>query len=243
MSEPIPHPPIAAYDDWRRARVELLAEEKALTKQMDAVNAKRRRLPMVKVEKPYVFQTTEGEKTLAELFKGQTQLVIYHFMFDPEWDEGCDGCTGFVDALGSLADLHDRNTEFVLVSRAPLEKLLALAKAKGWQVPWVSSFGSDFNYDFHTTLDANRVPIEYNFRTAEELAARGKNLSDYTGETHGMSVFFRLGNDVYLTYQTFARGVEARTDLYPILDMTPYGRQEKFEDSPAGFPQRETYGV
>lgn len=237
----IPHPPIADRDAWRKARVALLEKEKALTRQKDQVNAERRRLPMVKIEKAYSFDTPQGKKSLLDLFEGRRQLLIYHFMFDPDWDKGCMGCTGFVDALGELKTVHDRDTSFTLVSRAPLPKLEKYKAERGWDVPWASSFDSDFNYDFHVTLDGERTPVEYNFRTVEEMIARGEK-GDHTGEAPGLSTFFRLGDDVYHTNSTYARGLESVTDSYALLDMTPYGRQEDFEDSPEGFPQKPTYG-
>jgi predicted dithiol-disulfide oxidoreductase (DUF899 family) len=232
-------PKVVSKDEWLAERTKLLTDEKALTKEKDRVNAERRRLPMVKVEKEYVFEGPSGKKTLTELFEGQRQLVLYHFMFDPSWDTGCMGCTGFVDAIGDLSMLAERNTTFVIVSRAPLAKLEAYKASKGWDLPWYSSFESDFNYDFHVTLDESVAPIEYNYRTKAELEARG---SSPKGEQPGISVFFRDGDDVYHTYSAFERGVENVTDSYDMLDITPYGRQEDFEDSPPGWPQKPTYG-
>jgi predicted dithiol-disulfide oxidoreductase (DUF899 family) len=237
----IPHPRIASNADWREARLELLDHEKAVTKQRDRVVAERRRLPMVKVEKTYQFDAQAEKVSLGDLFDGRRQLIVYHFMFDPEWDEGCSGCTGYVDALGDLSMLNERDTTFVLISRAPWPKLEAYRKLRGWDVAWFSSFGSDFNYDFHVTLDENVMPIEYNFRSKEELLRHGSHNSP-VGEEHGLSVFFRMADDVYHTYSTYARGTESLTDAYQLLDTTPYGRQEDWEDSPAGWPQRPTYG-
>jgi predicted dithiol-disulfide oxidoreductase (DUF899 family) len=225
-------PPVTSRSEWLDRRLALLAQEKELTKHYDRINAERRRLPMVKLAKEYTFEGTEGKQTLADLFEGRKQLIVYHFMFDPEWDKGCSGCTGFVDALGDLSMLNDRNTNFVLISRAPLEKLLKYGSERGWDRPWYSSFGSDFNYDFHVTLDPAVAPPEYNFRPAPQIE----------GEEHGISVFFRDGEDIYHTYSTYARGTENTTDTYRLLDLTPYGRQEDFEDSPEGWPQRPTYG-
>mgnify|MGYP002400712152 FL=1 len=196
---------------------------------------------MVRIEKPYVFDGPKGRVTLAEIFDGKQQLIVYHFMFDPEWDKGCPGCTGFVDSLGDLSLLDERNTAFALISRAPIEKLETYRIAHGWERRWYSSFGSDFNYDFHVTLDEAVAPLEYNYRSKEELLASNKEYS-FSGESHGLSVFFRLGGDVYHTYSTYGRGVENLTDAYGLLDVTPYGRQEDWEDSPAGWPQRPTYG-
>lgn len=228
-------------DEWLLERKKLLAHEKELTKRRDRVNAERRRLPMVRIEKDYVFDGPSGKVSLLDLFDGRRQLIVYHFMFGPEWDEGCSGCTGYVDALGDLSMLHDRDTAFVLVSRAPLAKLEAYRARKGWSLPWVSSYGSDFNYDFHVTLDENVAPVEYNYRDKAQMVARnGPNVVE--GEEHGLSVFFRAGGDVFHTYSAYARGTESLTDAYSLLDTTPYGRQEDWEDSPAGWPQKPTYG-
>ncbi len=234
-------PNVAPRDMWLTLRKSLLAQEKELTKRRDEVNALRRRLPMVKVNKEYVFDGPEGKRSLLELFEGRRQLVVYHFMFDPSWDEGCSGCTGFVNAVGDLSMLVDRDTSFTLVSRAPLLKLEAYKAFKGWTAPWVSSFGSDFNYDFHVTLDEKVAPIEYNYQTKPELEAR-RGPGNLEGEDHGMSVFFRIGDEVFHTYSVYARGTEGITDAYSLLDITPYGRQEDFEDSPPGWPQKPTYG-
>jgi predicted dithiol-disulfide oxidoreductase (DUF899 family) len=237
----IPHPKIVSREDWLAKRKQHLADEKKLTKQRDRLNAKRRRLPMVKLDKDYVFEGTEGKRNLRELFDNHRQLIVYHFMFDPEWEDGCSGCTGYINALGDLSMLHARDTTFVAISRAPLAKLEAYKTKKGWSVPWYSSYGSDFNYDFHVTNDEKIAPIEYNYRNKEELeAAKVMNASE--GEEHGLSVFFRLGDDVFHTYSTYARGTESLTDAYSLLDTTPYGRQEDFESSPRGWPQKPTYG-
>ncbi|MDX1931993.1 MAG: DUF899 domain-containing protein [Capsulimonadales bacterium] len=237
--ENIAHPPVADPEEWRAARLELLAEEKELTRRRDAVNARRRRLPMTPVVKPYRFDGPGGKTGLLDLFEGKRQLIVYHFMFDPEWEKGCGGCPGFVDALGDLSLLGERDTRFVLISRAPLPKLEAYKAARGWDRPWYSSFGSDFNYDFHVTLDPSVAPVEYNFKPVTEP---GADSGGPRGESHGLSVFFRLGDRVFHTYSVYARGVETLSDAYALLDVTPYGRQEDFEDSPVGWPQRPTYG-
>lgn len=230
------HPRIASSDEWLAARKELLAREKELTKHRDRINAERRRLPMVKLEKDYVFDGPDGKRSLADLFEARRQLIVYHFMFDPEWDTGCMGCTGYVDAIGDLSMLGERDTSFALVSRAPLAKLMAYKTDKGWNVPWYSSLGSDFNYDFHVTLDESVAPVEYNYRSQAEMKR------PIEGEEHGLSVFFRIGDDVFHTYSAYARGTEDLTDSYNLLDVTPYGRQEDWEDSPPGWPQKPTYG-
>jgi len=237
----IPHPKIVSRDEWLAARKAHLEHEKELTKHRDRVNAARRRLPMVKLGKEYVFDGPSGKPSLRDLFESRSQLIVYHFMFDPEWDEGCPGCTGFVNALGNLSMLHERDTSFVLVSRAPLAKLERYKARKGWDRPWVSSYETDFNYDFHVTLDEAVAPVQYNFRDQTELEQRDEPYFR-KGEQHGMSVFFRLEDDVFHTYSSFARGCEGVTDAYSLLDRTPYGRQEDFEDSPPGWPQKPTYG-
>jgi len=212
----IAHPSIATRDEWLAARKTLLAHEKEVTKHYDRVSAERRKLPMVKLEKTYTFDGPDGKRTLLDLFNGHRQLIVYHFMFDPEWENGCDGCTGFVNELADLSMLPARDTQFVLISRAPLAKLEAYKARKGWDRRWYSSFGTDFNYDFQVTTDK--------------------------GETHGLSVFFRIDDDVFHCYSTYNRGTESLTDTYRLLDTTPYGRQEDWEDSPSGWPQHPTYG-
>ncbi len=235
-------PKVVSQSEWLEQRRQLLTQEKELTRQHDRISAQRRRLPMVKIEKEYLFDGPEGKRSLRALFGDCRQLIVYHFMFDPEWDKGCPGCTGYVDALGNLTLLNERDTNFVIISRAPLAKLEDYKISKGWRVPWYSSFGSDFNYDFHVTLDEHKAPVEYNYRTLAEMKQKqGENYSR-EGEEPGLSVFFRDEESVFHTYSSFARGVEALTDTYSLLDVTPYGRQEDWEDSPPGWPQKPTYG-
>jgi predicted dithiol-disulfide oxidoreductase (DUF899 family) len=236
----IAHPEIVAQDAWLAARKAHLAHEKELVRQLDKLRAERRRLPMTPVDKHYVFDGSGGARSLLDLFDGRRQLIIYHFMFDPSWEKGCPGCTGFVDALGDLAMLAAKDATFAVVSRAPLAKLDAYKALKGWRIAWYSSFGSDFNYDFQVTLDEAVAPVAYNYRgKAEWEAQRGRCP---TGEEHGLSVFFRLDDAVFHTYSAYARGTENLTNAYALLDTTPYGRQQDFEDSPPGWPQRPTYG-
>jgi predicted dithiol-disulfide oxidoreductase (DUF899 family) len=238
----VSHPPIVSRDQWLAERKELLAHEKELTKHYDRVNAERRRLPMVKIEKHYVFDGSNGKPSLKDLFEGCPQLIVYHFMFDPTWDKGCPGCTGWVDALGDLSLLKKRDTTFVVVSRAPLAKIEAYKAQKGWSIEWLSSFGSDFNYDFHVTLDPKVAPAESNYRNKAEMEAKKGGPVLMEGEQHGLSVFFRLDDDIFHTYSVYARGCESLTNAYRLLDTTPYGRQQDFEDSPPGWPQKPTYG-
>jgi predicted dithiol-disulfide oxidoreductase (DUF899 family) len=238
----IAHPPVATRDEWLAERKKLLQHEKEVTRHRDRVAAERRRLPMVPLDKKYTFDGPQGKRSLLDLFDGYRQLIVYHFMFDPEWDKGCPGCTGFVDSLGDLSLLGDRDTAFVVISRAPLPKLEKYKAQKGWDVPWYSSFGSDFNYDFHVTLDERVAPVEYNYRSKEEWEQRKGDAHIMKGEAHGLSVFFRVDDDVFHTYSSYARGVEGLTNGFSLLDVTPYGRQEDWEDSPPGWPQRPTYG-
>ena len=236
---PAAHPPVASHAEWRAQRIRLLEREKEATHLQDRVAAERRQLPMVRIDKDYVFEGRDGKRRLADLFAGKLQLIVYHFMFDPAWEKGCPGCTGYVDALGDLSMLAERNTAFTLISRAPYAKLDAYRKQRGWKQSWYSSFGTDFNHDFHVTLDPKVRRPEYNFRPVDEKHGESNSNSS---EAHGLSVFFRLDDQVYHTYSAYARGVESLTDSYSLLDVTPYGRQEDWEHSPAGWPQRPTYG-
>jgi predicted dithiol-disulfide oxidoreductase (DUF899 family) len=237
----IPHPPIVSRDQWLAERKKLLEDEKELTKHYDRVNAERRWLPMVKIEKDYVFLGPNGKQKLKALFDGRQQLIVYHFTFDPAWDKGCSGCTSLVNALGDLSLLKKLDTTFVVVSRAPLAKLEAYRAQKGWSIAWFSSFGSQFNYDFHVTLDPKAAPAEYNYRNKAEMEAAKGHTVLLEGEEHGLSVFFRIDEDVFHTYSAYARGTESLTDAYRLLDTTPYGPQQDFEDSPPGWPQKPTY--
>lgn len=227
-TQPIPHPPIVSPEEWRAERLNLLAQEKELTHQKDRVNAERRRLPMVKIDKNYEFDGPEGKVSLLELFEGKTQLIVHHFMFGPTWETGCRGCTGHVAEIGGIEHLDRLDTRYVIVSRAPFEKLDEYKKLKGWTYPWYSAGEGDFNFDFKVSFRADFPDTEYNY------APRGE---EGEGEGPGMSVFFRLGDQVYHTYSVFGRGLESITDSYGFLDLTPYGRQEAFEDSPAGWPK------
>jgi predicted dithiol-disulfide oxidoreductase (DUF899 family) len=194
-----------------------MVKEKAHTRAKDALSAERRRLPMVEIETGYRFQGPEGEVSLVDLFEGRRQLIVQHVMFHPDWENGCPDCTFSVNNIGTIAPLHDTDVTFALVSRAPLDKLLAYKQRMGWEFPWYSSFGSPFNRDFGVTVEDDM-------------------------EIPGMSVFLRDGHRVYQTYATGIRGAEHLIPTFGFLDMTPYGRQEDWEDSPAGWPQKPTYG-
>ncbi|RZT26997.1 putative dithiol-disulfide oxidoreductase (DUF899 family) [Kribbella sp. VKM Ac-2569] len=225
-------PDVVSRDEWLGARRELLAAEKAFTKERDALNTRRRELPMVLVEKGYAFNGVDGPVGLIELFEGRDQLVVYHFMFQPEWDAGCPNCTGFVDDIGSTRLLNEANTTFALVSRAPYEKLAAYRETRGWEYPWFSSYGSDFNYDYHVTLDESVVPFEYNYRTKAEWDVLLNNEHTQTQQPfdlHGLSCFLRVDENVYHTYSTYGRGPDAMTFTATALDLTALGRQEPWE--------------
>jgi predicted dithiol-disulfide oxidoreductase (DUF899 family) len=216
-------PPVVSPDEWRAAGDQLLVKEKEATRARDALAAERRRLPMMRIDKDYLFDGPDGEARLPDLFEGRRQLILYHFMFGPNQDVGCDGCSMFVDQIGHLAHLHARNTSFALVSRAPLAKIEPYRKRMGWTIPWYSSSGSDFNVDFGVSPETPR-PTEYQ-----------------DGESFGLSVFLREGDEVFRTYFTSRRGVEALGSVWTFLDLTPLGRQEDWEDSPAGYPQTKPY--
>jgi predicted dithiol-disulfide oxidoreductase (DUF899 family) len=226
-------PQVVSRNEWLAARRELLVREKDLVRARDALNTERRGLPMVRVEQDYRFTGPDGEVELLDLFAGHRQLLVQHLMFDPSWDAPCNSCSGMADATseGARTQLEKRDTAFAAVSRAPQEKLRAVAKARNWTFPWFSSEGSRFNYDFHVTLDPAVVPASYNFRDAEELAAteRWGWMVDYVGEQPGISAFLRDGDDVFHTYSTYGRGVEVMMHAYHLLDLTALGRQEDWE--------------
>jgi predicted dithiol-disulfide oxidoreductase (DUF899 family) len=216
-------PPVVSPTEWQAARDALLAKEKEATRARDALAAERRRLPMVRIDKDYTFEGPDGEASLLDLFEGRRQLLLYHFMFGPNEDAGCDGCSMVLDQICHLAHLHARDTSFAAVSRAPLEKIEAYRKRMGWTIPWYSSFESDFNVDFGVGPQTPQPDVYQD------------------GETFGLSAFLRDGDSVFRTYFTTQRGVEALGPVWTLLDVTPLGRQENWEDSPAGYPQTEPY--
>ena len=227
-------PRIADRQEWLAARTSLLDREKELTRQRDALSAERRNLPMVEVDMDYVLDGPGGPVRLTDLFEGRRQLIIYHFMFAPEWEEGCPSCTAGIDELsaGFLDHLHARDTTFAMVSRAPLAKLEAWKAKRGWDVPWYSSHGTDFNYDFGVTLDESRGSAEYNYRTRAEFEARGEDFfgSAQPFEMPGQSCFLQAGGRVFHTYSQYARGLECTGGSYYFLDLTALGRQEEWEE-------------
>jgi predicted dithiol-disulfide oxidoreductase (DUF899 family) len=215
-------PEVASRAAWLRARKALLAKEKALNVQRDALSAERRRLPMVRVEKEYAFDGPDGRRTLGELFEGRRQLIVYHFMFDPQWDEGCPACSFVADHFdGALAHLAARDTSFAAISRAPIGKIEAFRRRMGWGFPWLSSHGSDFNHDFQVTIDAEHA--EYNYAP---VAAQPEGYPR-EGEREGLSVFLRDGERLFHCYSTYQRGLDPFLNTYNFLDHTPLGRQEE----------------
>jgi predicted dithiol-disulfide oxidoreductase (DUF899 family) len=228
-------PNVVSRDDWLAARKTLLAKEKELTRQRDALNAERRMLPMVKIDKEYVFEGPDGKANLLDLFDGRRQLIVRHFMFDPSWDDGCPSCTAGAAEVcqGLLEHLHTRDTSFVVVSRAPVAKIEDYKARMGWTFPWYSSYGSDFNYDFHVTLDESVAPIEYNYRTKAEHEQAGAAIGLEPGqsvELPGQSCFLRDGDAIFHTYSNYARGAEMTGGSYYYLDLTALGRQEDWEE-------------
>jgi len=216
-------PPVVSPKDWDTALAKLRAKEKEATRARDALAAERRRLPRMRIDREWVFDGPAGRVRLIDLFEGRRQLLLYHFMFGPNQDAGCGGCSMFIDQVGHPAHLHARDTSFAIVSRAPIGKLEAYRRRMGWTLPWVSSFGTDFSHAFGL---------------GPETPAAGEYQD---GENFGLSAFLRDGDEIFRTYFTTARGVEALGPVWTLLDVTPLGRQETWEDSPEGYPQTKPY--
>jgi predicted dithiol-disulfide oxidoreductase (DUF899 family) len=216
-------PRVVSREEWTEARQTLLAREKALTRERDALSALRRELPWVRVEKPYAFDTLEGPKTLADLFDGRSQLIVYHFMFGPAWGEGCVGCSLLADHLdGPLQHLQQRDVAFAAISRAPLPEIEPFRQRMGWKFRWVSSYHSDFNYDFHVSFTPAQLAsgrVYYNFKDSP--------IDGSSEEASGTSVFSRnAAGEVFHTYSSYSRGGEGHLSVYHLLDLTPRGRDE-----------------
>ena len=222
---------IATREQWRAERIRHLAREKQLTRARDVLNEERRALPVVPVEKEYVFETVDGPARLIDLFEGRRQLIVYHFMFFRLSGEGCPGCSFVADNVPHLSHLHAKSTTFALVSRAPLAELDPFKRRMGWSLPWHSSYGSDFNYDFHATTDESVCPVEYNYRSKEQLELAGQS-SHVKGEQPGTSVFLRDGDRVYHSYSSYGRGLDALLATNSWLDITLFGRGEGWDGMP-----------
>jgi predicted dithiol-disulfide oxidoreductase (DUF899 family) len=243
-------------EEWLAARLELLEAEKELTRQSDEVARRRQQLPWVRIDKDYRFETDHGSATLAELFGGRSQLLVYHFMFGPEYTAGCPACSAIADGFnGSVVHLENHDVAMIAVSRAPLEKLQAYKRRMGWSFPWASSFGSDFNFDFsvsRTEEQQREGIIEYNFQSmdvtpvleaaegpvAEMAATTGTDTATYAQEAPGMSAFALQDGAVYHTYSAYARGLDALWGMYQWLDRAPKGRNE----TGPWFRRRDEYG-
>lgn len=233
-------PKTVSQEEWLAARKELLKEEKELTRARDRINAKRRRMPMVKVEKEYEFNGPNGKMSLFDLFEGRRQLLVHHFMWFEEPDAFCHGCSLEADQNYNapfFAQIVENDVTIAAVSRVPLERIEEEKVKKGWDFPFYSSRGTDFNYDFQATLDPNRNTT-YNYQNDESLDLFG----GYEGDLPARSIFLRDENAVYHTYSAYTRGLGLLATHYNYLDLTPYGRQEDWEDSPEGWPQKPTYG-
>jgi predicted dithiol-disulfide oxidoreductase (DUF899 family) len=212
---------IVSQEEWLEARRELLRKEKALTRQRDALAAERRELPWVRVDKAYVFEGPDGQETLADLFEGRSQLIVKHFMMGPDWEEGCVGCSFHADHMeGALMHLPQRDVTLLAVSRAPLAKIEAFRRRMGWRFKWLSSFGSDFNFDYQVSFPPEAIEsgkIFYNYE-----------MQDFASdEMSGISVFFRRPDGaIFHTYSSYARGNEGFLGTYQYLDVVPKGRDE-----------------
>ena len=217
----VDNPKVVSRDEWLNARKNLLAKEKQLTRDHDAIAAERRQLPWVKIEKNYLFDSPGGKKTLADLFDGKSQLIVYHFMFGPDWKEGCPSCSFLMDHTDpTLVHLAQRDVSFVAVSHATIGKIETFKKRMGWKFSWVSSSNSDFNHDYHVSFTQEQKAqgkVEYNFDMMEFPST----------EAPGISVFYRDKNgNIFHTYSSYARGTETGVSTYSYLDLVPKGRDE-----------------
>jgi predicted dithiol-disulfide oxidoreductase (DUF899 family) len=227
---------VVTRGEWLQERVKFLAEEKELTRRADELAQRRKQLPWVRVEKKYLFDTHEGEKTLAELFDGRSQLMVYHFMFGPNWGAGCPGCTLHADSFDrAIAHLNQRGVTMLCASRAPLEKLDAYKKRMGWAFRWVSSGRSDFNFDFAVSYPENAGTFVHNFTAPWKSG---------TAEEHaGLSTFVLDGGEVFHAYSCYTRGLEPFNAMYQLLDRAPRGRDEEGLAQKHGWiKRRDEYG-
>jgi predicted dithiol-disulfide oxidoreductase (DUF899 family) len=211
---------VVSHEEWLKARLELLAAEKEFTRQRDALTRRRMAMPCKRVEKSYRFEGPNGALSLADLFDGRSQLIVYHFMFGPDWEEGCKSCSFWADNFDGIPiHLNHRDVTFTAVSRAPLAKIEAYKKRMGWSFPWVSSYGSDFNYDFHVSFTEEQLAagkVDYNYGLVEGYE-----------ELPGLSVFYKNERgEVFHTYSCYARGIDMVNGAYQFLDLVPKGRDE-----------------
>lgn len=225
MKQNIQEHPVVSQEAWLEARKEYLIKEKEFTKLRDQLSRDRRQLPWVKISKDYIFDGPKGKETLAELFDGRSQLIVYHFMYDPSWDEGCKSCSFWADNYNGI-DIHlnHRDTTLVTISRAPLEKLSAYKERMGWNFKWLSSYHTDFNRDFQVSFsqaDQKAGKVNYNYRHCDY----------FSSEAPGLSIFYKNQQDeLFHTYSCYARGLDMLNGAYHLLDLTPKGRDE--EDLP-----------
>lgn len=223
-------PEVVSREEWLTARRKLLAKEKEHSRRREALSADRRQLPMVRIEKDYLFEGPRGLAGLADLFDGCQQLIVQHFMFDPDWDTGCPTCAALSDELspGLLARLRAKGTAFAAVSLAPLAKITAFKIWNGWTFPWYSSSGSDFNYDFHVTLDESVAPVMYNYQSKSEILAAGSAHDDLVAadepvEVPGISCFLRDGTSIFHTYSAYADELDQASGARGFLALTAFG--------------------
>jgi len=231
---------VVSRDEWIAARKELLKKEKELTRQRDELSRRRRDLPWVKVEKDYLFDSLQGKVMLEDLFDGRSQLIVYHFMFHPDWREGCPSCSFVVDHLdGTIPHLAARDASLLIVSRTPLDKIEAFKKRMGWRFRWVSSFGSDFNYDYHVSFAPEQKTtgkVDYNYVMGRFPSA----------EAPGLSVFYKDSQtgEIFHTYSAYARGLDPLIVTYALLDLVPKGRDEDALEFPMGWLRHhDRYGT
>ena len=226
---------VVSQDEWLAARKALLTKEKEFTKARDRLSAERRELPWVKVDKNYVFDGPDGKQTLADLFDGRSQLVVYHFMFGPDWGAGCPHCSRWADSFNPIiVHLNQRDVTMIAVSRAPYEKLAAYRKRMGWTFKWVSSHGGDFNFDYRVSFTPEEMAAnkaDYNFTEQEPDAT----------EREGLSIFIKDGGSIFRTYSTYARGIDLLSTDYNYLDLVPKGRDEG-DRGPFWVKRHDEYG-
>jgi predicted dithiol-disulfide oxidoreductase (DUF899 family) len=232
---------VVSREEWVTARKDLLTKEKEAQRASDRLHEQMRDFPMVRIDKDYAFEGPDGQPArLRDLFGDCRQLVVYHFMLGPEQSEGCAGCSFLADHVPHLAHLRFRDTAFAAVSRAPQAAIAAFQTRMGWSFPWFSSLASDFNYDFHVTLDEAVAPLEYNYKDKAALERDGR-AAVMKGELPGLSVFYRDGDEVFHTYSTYERGLERLLVTYKLLDITPLGRQEDDAGPKTEFRHHDKY--